>query len=95
MLDDSTPWQVIDNTRNATAARYSAEEKELQILYRDGTIYRFGDVPAKAIGQLIASPNPDVFIRRRLLAIYPHRRLAPAGPPLALAPPEEAAAADG
>lgn len=77
MTRPAVTWVPITKARNMDAAGYHEPTRELQVRYRDGTIYRFGHVEASLFNTLLVADDPDAFLRKRIMRDHPHRRVAP------------------
>lgn len=77
MTHPDVTWNPITNARNMDAVGYDEPTREMQIRYRDGTIYRYGHVPGALFKALLAADDPDAFLRKRIMRDHPARRVAP------------------
>jgi hypothetical protein len=59
------------------AVAYSADQSHLELEFRDGTAYRFFDVPASCFQQLLASDSKGGYFNSNIRNRFRHQRVSP------------------
>ena len=61
------------------AVAYSSDRTLLELEFRDGTIYRFFDVPVSCFQQLLASDSKGRYFNSNIRNHFRHQRVSPGG----------------
>ena len=66
-------WTPVPNSSNVRAVRYDSDRAELEVRFKDGSVYTYSSVPEGTERQLLESDSPGRFVQNDL-AIYQYKR---------------------
>lgn len=61
-----TEWHAVQNSTNVVRVAWSAEERELLIEFKNGSVYAYPDAGEAAFQDLLTAASPGSYVNRWL-----------------------------
>jgi len=82
-------WENYNDSEVLAAGRYDLEISRLELMFRDGKIYEYYDVPLTVWQAFSAAPSKGAFFNSRISSNYPSRPIGHGGAQQQVGPKQE------